>query len=134
MPGVFGNQHVGDHRLGRQPTLDQPFRRWRLNHSLFAGTASISTIYATPHLECGPHRAGQVARYKVGAENRLRMIEMIKNKYIRVLKRSQILALALYKYRLNHSRAISDEVARRRIRGKFIVYKIDIKFQNSGYF
>jgi hypothetical protein len=33
-----------------------------------------STIYATPHLECGPHRAGQVARYKVGAENRLRDI------------------------------------------------------------
>jgi Transposase IS116/IS110/IS902 family len=29
-----------------------------------------STIYATPHLECGPHRADQVAR-KVGAENRL---------------------------------------------------------------
>jgi hypothetical protein len=29
MPGVFGNQHVGDHRLGGQPALDQPFRRSR---------------------------------------------------------------------------------------------------------
>src|SRR6516162_6567666 len=30
-----------------------------------------STIYATPHLECGPHRADQIVRYKVAAKNRL---------------------------------------------------------------
>ena len=41
MPGVFGNQDIGHHRLGRQPALDQPFRRRRLNHRLLAGPASI---------------------------------------------------------------------------------------------
>src|SRR5580704_4536756 len=32
-----------------------------------------STIDATPHPECGPHRAAPRAHYKVGVENRLRM-------------------------------------------------------------
>ena len=41
MPGVFGDQHGGDHRLGRQPALDQPFRRRRLHHRLLAGPAGI---------------------------------------------------------------------------------------------
>ena len=51
MPGIFGHQHVGHHRLGRQPTLDQPFRRRRLNHSLFAGTASIFGTVSHDHPE-----------------------------------------------------------------------------------
>jgi len=41
MPSVFGNQHGGDHRLGRQPALDQPFGRRRLNHRFLAGPAGI---------------------------------------------------------------------------------------------
>ena len=41
MPSVFGNQHIGHHRLGRQPALDQPFGRSRLHHRLLAGSAGI---------------------------------------------------------------------------------------------
>ena len=41
MPGVFGDQHVGDHRLGRQPALDQPFGRRRLDDRLLAGPAGV---------------------------------------------------------------------------------------------
>lgn len=41
MPGVFGDQHGGDHRLGRQPALDQPFGRARLHHRLLTGAARI---------------------------------------------------------------------------------------------
>ena len=41
MPSIFGNQDRGHHRLGRQPALDQPFRRWCLDHALFAGPAGV---------------------------------------------------------------------------------------------
>ena len=39
MPGVFGDQHGGDHRLGRKPALDQPLGGRRLHHRLLAGPA-----------------------------------------------------------------------------------------------
>jgi hypothetical protein len=41
MPGVFGDQHAGDRRLGRQAAFDQPLGRWRLNHGLLASPACI---------------------------------------------------------------------------------------------
>ena len=41
MPSIFGDQDRGHHRLGRQPALDQPFRRWCLDHALFAGPAGV---------------------------------------------------------------------------------------------
>ena len=41
MPGVFGDQHRGDHRLGGQAALDQPFGRRRLHHGLLASPAGI---------------------------------------------------------------------------------------------
>jgi hypothetical protein len=41
MPGIFGDQDRGHHRLGRQPALDQPFGRWGLDHGLFAGPAGV---------------------------------------------------------------------------------------------
>ena len=54
MPGVFGNQDIGDHRLGRQPTLDQPFGRWRHNHRLLAGPAGVFGTVRHDHPElCG---------------------------------------------------------------------------------
>ena len=41
MIGVFGDQNLRHHRLGRQSALDQPGRRGRLHHHLFAGPAGI---------------------------------------------------------------------------------------------
>ena len=41
MPGVFGDQHGGDHRLGGQAALDQPLGRRRLNHRILAGVACV---------------------------------------------------------------------------------------------
>jgi hypothetical protein len=41
MPGVFGDQHRGHHRFGRQPALDQPLGRRRLHDRLFAGAAGV---------------------------------------------------------------------------------------------
>ncbi len=41
MPGVFGDQHRGHHRLSRKPALDQPLGGRRLNHRLLAGAASV---------------------------------------------------------------------------------------------
>ena len=41
MPGVFGDQHGGDHRLGGQAALDQPLGRRRLHHRLLAGAACV---------------------------------------------------------------------------------------------
>jgi hypothetical protein len=51
MPSIFGDQHVGDHRLGRQPALDQPFRRRRHNHSLLARPAGIFGTVRHDHPE-----------------------------------------------------------------------------------
>ena len=39
--GVFGDQHVGDHRLGGQAALDQPRRRRRLDDDILAGAAGV---------------------------------------------------------------------------------------------
>ena len=49
VPGIFGDQHGGDHRLGRQPALDQPFRRRRLHHRLGAGPAGILRTVGDDH-------------------------------------------------------------------------------------
>ena len=51
MPGVFGDQDVGHHRLGRQPAFDQPFRRRRLHHSLRAGPAGVFGTVRHDHPE-----------------------------------------------------------------------------------
>ena len=51
MPGIFGNQHVGDHRLGGQPALDQPLRCRRLNHATRAGPAGIFGTMRDDHAE-----------------------------------------------------------------------------------
>jgi hypothetical protein len=55
MPCVFGNQNVGNHRLGRQPTFDQPFRCWRLNHRLFTRPAGIFGPVRHDHPELRRH-------------------------------------------------------------------------------
>ncbi len=39
--GIFGDQHMGDGRFRRQPSLDQASRGWSLNDTVSAGTASI---------------------------------------------------------------------------------------------
>jgi hypothetical protein len=39
--GVFGDQHMGDRRLGRQAALDQPRRRWGLDHHVLAGATGV---------------------------------------------------------------------------------------------
>ena len=41
VPSVLAGQHVGDHRLGRQPALDQSLRRRCLHDGTFAGSASV---------------------------------------------------------------------------------------------
>ena len=51
MPSVFGDQHGGDHRLGRQAALDQPLGRRRLNHRLLAGAAGIFGTVRHEHPE-----------------------------------------------------------------------------------
>ena len=51
VPGVFGDQHRGDHRLGRQPALDQPLGRRRLHHRLLAGPAGIFGAVRHDHPE-----------------------------------------------------------------------------------
>ena len=51
MPGIFGGQHIGDHRLGRQPALDQPLRCRCLNHAIGAGPAGIFGTMRDDHAE-----------------------------------------------------------------------------------
>ena len=51
MPGIFGGQDIGHHRLGRQPALDQPFRRGCLDHGLFAGAAGVFGTVCDDHAE-----------------------------------------------------------------------------------
>ena len=51
MPSVFGGQDIGHHRLGRQPALDQPFRRGCLHHGLFAGAAGEFGTVCDDHAE-----------------------------------------------------------------------------------
>jgi hypothetical protein len=51
VPGIFGDQDVGDHRLGRQSALDQPFGCRRLHHRLLAGPAGIFGTVRHDHPE-----------------------------------------------------------------------------------
>ncbi len=51
MPGIFGDQHVGDHRLGGQPALDQPLWCRRLKHAIRAGPAGIFGTMRDDHAE-----------------------------------------------------------------------------------
>jgi hypothetical protein len=46
--GIFVDQNVGQQRLGRQATVDRPFRRWRLHHRAVARPAAIAR--AADHL------------------------------------------------------------------------------------
>jgi hypothetical protein len=49
--GILGDQHMGDHRFGRQPALDQPLRRGRLHHAIRAGPARIFGTMRHDHPE-----------------------------------------------------------------------------------
>ena len=51
VPRVFADQDMRHHRLGRQPTLDQPFRCRRLHDRLLAGAAGIFGPVGYDHLE-----------------------------------------------------------------------------------
>ena len=62
MPGVFGDQHRGDHRLGRQPALDQPFGRRRLHHRLLAGPAGVFGTVRHDHPELRRDHVEPLAR------------------------------------------------------------------------
>ena len=53
VPGIFGCQDIGHHRLGRQPALDQPLGRRRLDGRLFAGPAGIFGTMCDDHAELG---------------------------------------------------------------------------------
>jgi hypothetical protein len=61
--------HVWKH--GELEPLVLPVTERRGSGSLWTGIAQVTGA------KCGPHRAGQVARYKVGAENRLRSSDII---------------------------------------------------------
>ena len=52
--GVFADQDMGDQRLGRQPALDQPRRRRRLDHGALAGAAAILGPAGDDHPELRP--------------------------------------------------------------------------------
>ncbi|MDB5458800.1 MAG: hypothetical protein JWO72_541 [Caulobacteraceae bacterium] len=39
--GVLADHDVGDRRLGGQAALDEPGRRWRLDHDIRAGAAGV---------------------------------------------------------------------------------------------
>ena len=53
--GVFGDQHLGDRRLGRQAALDQPRRRGRLHHHVLAGPAGVFGPAHDQHPELRRH-------------------------------------------------------------------------------
>ena len=55
MVGIFGDQHLGDGRLGRQATLDQARRCWRLHHDVLAGPAGIFGPAHHQHAELRRH-------------------------------------------------------------------------------
>jgi hypothetical protein len=46
VPSVFAHQHVGDHRLGRQPTLDLAKAEARANAKLVAPAHAIQATVA----------------------------------------------------------------------------------------
>ena len=88
VPGVFGDQHVGDQRLGRQPALDQPLGRRRLDHGIRAGPAGIFGPVRDDHpelrrnnvepLRCllADHVHGRTAARAVGVVRRDRHVEV----------------------------------------------------------
>ena len=53
--GIFRHQHLGDRRLGRQAAFDQPRRRRRLHHDVFAGPAGVFGSAHHQHPELGRH-------------------------------------------------------------------------------
>ena len=53
--GVFGDQHLGDRRLGRQAALDQPRRRGRLHDNVLASPAGIFGPAHDEHAELRRH-------------------------------------------------------------------------------
>ena len=53
VPGIFGCQDIGHHRLGRQPALDQPLGRGRLDGRRCAGPAAIFGTMCDDHAELG---------------------------------------------------------------------------------
>ena len=55
MIGVFGDQHLGDRRLGRQAALDQPRRRRRLHHHVLASPAGVFGPAHDQHPELRRH-------------------------------------------------------------------------------
>ena len=55
MVGILGNQHLRDQRLGRQPALDDPWRRRRLDHRALARAAAVARPTCDQHPEGGRH-------------------------------------------------------------------------------
>ena len=53
--GIFGHQHLGDGRLGRQAALDQPRRRRRLHDTILAGPAGVFGPARDEHPELRRH-------------------------------------------------------------------------------
>ena len=51
VPGIFGDQHMGNHRFGRQSALDQPFGCRGLRHPIRAGPAGIFGTMRDNHPE-----------------------------------------------------------------------------------
>ncbi len=60
--GVFGDQHLGHRRLGRQAALDQPRRRRRLHHHVLASPAGIFGPAHDQHPELRRHDVEPLAR------------------------------------------------------------------------
>ena len=88
VPGIFGDQHMGDHRLGGQSALDQPFGCRRLNHAIRAGPAGIFGTMRHDHPELrrddveplggllADHMHGRAAAGAVGVLGRDRHVDM----------------------------------------------------------
>ena len=55
MVGVFGDEHMGDRRLGRQAALDQSRRSRRLHHGALAGPAGVFGTARHQHAELRRH-------------------------------------------------------------------------------
>ncbi len=53
--GVFGDEHMGDRRLGRQAALDQPRRGRRLHDDVLAGAAGVFGTAHHQHAELRRH-------------------------------------------------------------------------------
>ena len=59
--GIFGDQHLGDGRLGRQSALDQPRRRRRLHDLVLAGSAGVFGPPRDDHPELRRHHVEPLA-------------------------------------------------------------------------